>query len=257
MHLKRKIALNNIMNSKSDHHLLTSTNPISAATKLVKDSQLESENVSSRDKPKKSGFSRCIKRMTRTFRTSKTKKSSDNLDEQSFQPSNSLEKQVPIETDNVEERKVSFEDTTHESIDGVKTVLDKSSEENQDEKQKANKIHKINSKESKKKVVSTEYQYSPKLSHTKSRFHIICSHNDLHTFDLMQNNSERPIRYTGSIKYEGSKSLGRILQEKRKADGIKSIIKNGSMKEITFAKDENEINLESSSFLGDSESQTR
>ena len=244
------------MNSKSDNNLTTSTSPIHTSTKSVLDSQLEPENVSSRDKTKKSGFSRCIKRMTRTFRTSKTKKKSANLDEQSFPLAKSLEKQVPMETDNVEERKVSFEDTPCVSIDGVKNIFDKS-EENQDEKKKADMICKLNSKESKKKVVSTEYQDSPKLSHTKSRFHIICSHNDLHSFDLTQKNSARPIRYTGSIKYEGPKSLGRILQEKRKSDGKRGIMKNGSMKEITFAQDENEINLESSSFLDDSGSRTR
>ena len=241
------------MNSNSNHQPI---DPIFSTTTSSIASQLESENVSSKDKPKKSGFSRCIKRMTRTFRTSKTKKKSANLDEQMSIPANSLEKQKPKCNDNVEERKVSFGKTDCESKDELKGTSDTLDKELK-KKQTTEIIYNINSKETKEKITTTEHQDSPNLSYTKNRFHIICSHNDLHSFDLMQKNSARPVRYTGSIKYEGPRSLERILHEKQKANGRRGIIKNGSMKEIKFAKDESGLNFECSSFIDQSETQTR
>ena len=210
-------------------------------------SQVESENPTSKDKPKKKGFARCIKRMTRTFRTSKTSKKSANLDDNVSIATNPLEKQVPSNTDNKEERKVSFEEAHGDSKEKTNICdrLGKNVKEEENSKTDQNE-----------KISSTEYQDSPKSSSTKSRFHIICSHNDLHTFDLMQKNSRKPLRYTGSIKYDGPKSIGRILHEERNANERKGTIKNESMKEMKFSKDER-LNFECSSFIDVSESHTR
>ena len=243
------------MNSNSIHQPTYSKDPICSPNISVPATTVESENVSSKDKPKKKGFARCIKRMTRTFRTTKTTKKSANLDEKLSMPANPLGKQITKDDDNVQERKVSFEEANGESKD-TRNISGRLKNKINEE-QTVDVINKTISKERKEKIISTDFQDSPNLSNTKSRFHIICSHNDLHSFDVMQKNSARPIRYTGSIKYDGPRSIERVLHEKRKANERKSIIKNGSMKEIKFAKDESGLNFECSSFIDESDSHTR